>query len=115
MPSNDTPVFTITDSKLMDRWCRKCRYCSTGKVNLCQNLRAFGVRHLNGGFADYCLVKADVVHLIPHSLPYEIGENTIFLFCQNYAALLDQSNGLNFAVYSLLDTLLAIDFTIIIA
>jgi len=54
-------------------WCRKCRFCAVGKVNLCQDLRAVGVRFLNGGFGAYCLVKADIVHVIPDTLPSELG------------------------------------------
>ena len=42
-------------------------------MNLCQDLRAVGVRFLNGGFGAYCLVKADIVHVIPDTLPSELG------------------------------------------
>ncbi len=37
--------------------CGTCRYCREGQENLCENARFTGY-HLNGGFADYCVVDA---------------------------------------------------------
>jgi threonine dehydrogenase-like Zn-dependent dehydrogenase len=44
--------------------CGQCRACRKGLTNLCRDLKAYGVTE-DGGFAEYCLVKAD--HL------YDIG------------------------------------------
>lgn len=40
--------------------CGDCPGCRSGRVNLCQNLGAYGVTR-NGGFAERCVVRADAV------------------------------------------------------
>lgn len=40
--------------------CGDCPGCRAGRVNLCQNLGAYGVTR-NGGFAERCVVRADAV------------------------------------------------------
>lgn len=41
--------------------CGTCAACQRGRINLCENLGAYGVTK-NGGFAEFCAVAADHVH-----------------------------------------------------
>lgn len=41
--------------------CGNCRACLRGWAHLCENLGAYGVT-VNGGFAEYCTVRAGAVH-----------------------------------------------------
>ncbi len=43
--------------------CGICRSCLRGWAHLCESLGAYGVT-FNGGFAEYCTVRADAVHAI---------------------------------------------------
>lgn len=43
--------------------CGTCRSCRRGWAHLCDNLGAYGVT-TNGGFAEYCAVRAEAVHKI---------------------------------------------------
>ena len=43
--------------------CGECRACGRGWVHLCEALGAYGVT-TNGGFAEYCVVRADLIHPI---------------------------------------------------
>jgi alcohol dehydrogenase, propanol-preferring len=47
--------------------CGQCQYCLSGRENLCPDFKATG-RDINGGYAEYMKVRADFVHLIPHSI-----------------------------------------------
>jgi propanol-preferring alcohol dehydrogenase len=44
--------------------CGKCRYCRTGRENLCENIRFTGM-HANGGYAEYTIVKESFAYPIP--------------------------------------------------
>jgi propanol-preferring alcohol dehydrogenase len=46
------------------RACGKCRYCLAGTENLCAEFRATG-RDVNGGYAEYLVVREDFAHRIP--------------------------------------------------
>ncbi|WP_337269088.1 zinc-dependent alcohol dehydrogenase family protein [Oryzifoliimicrobium ureilyticus] len=48
----------VTDPNLP---CGTCRSCQKGLTNLCRDLKAYGVT-TNGGFAEYCVVKAEHLH-----------------------------------------------------
>ncbi len=37
--------------------CGKCHYCQNGRENLCENLKFHGVFGLDGGFAEYAVIK----------------------------------------------------------
>lgn len=50
-------------------YCGKCKYCRTGNVQFCENLKALGVT-LNGGFAQYSLVPAGQVYLLPNDFSF---------------------------------------------
>jgi len=62
----------VTRHKIGDRlgvpWlnqtCGKCRYCRSGKENLCENIGFTGV-HAGGGFAEYTLIHQDFAYPIP--------------------------------------------------
>jgi alcohol dehydrogenase, propanol-preferring len=47
--------------------CGHCRYCLSGRENLCPEFKATG-RDINGGYAGYMRVRADFVHPIPDSI-----------------------------------------------
>lgn len=51
--------------------CGACDACKRGYAHLCERLGAYGVT-VNGGFAEYCVVKASAVHPI-HDLPFHIA------------------------------------------
>lgn len=44
--------------------CQICRYCKSGKENLCEKTEFTGY-HKNGGFAEYAVVHEDYAYLIP--------------------------------------------------
>ncbi|WP_370517570.1 zinc-binding dehydrogenase [Pseudactinotalea sp. HY160] len=45
--------------------CWACKMCSTGRSNLCENLRFFGCGHAQGGMADYFTIPAGRLHRVP--------------------------------------------------
>ena len=53
-------------------YCGKCRFCRSGKKQLCTRLRAYGV-NLNGGFADACVVRQEQCYLLNPQVPLEYG------------------------------------------
>lgn len=53
-------------------FCGTCRFCRTGRVHLCEHLRAVGVTQ-DGGMGEFCRVPAENVYLLPDSLDYEHG------------------------------------------
>jgi len=48
----------------LNETCGTCRYCQSGKENLCENIRFTGV-HVNGGFAEYTVVNEKFAYPIP--------------------------------------------------
>lgn len=52
--------------------CGECRYCKTGRYNLCDNMRFFGSAsadpHLDGGFREFVPVPARNVFVLPEDL-----------------------------------------------
>ncbi len=48
--------------------CGECESCRLGNVNRCRKVKLYGV-HMNGGFAEYVLVKAK--NLIPFEEPIQ--------------------------------------------
>ena len=49
--------------------CGYCSWCRSGKINLCENLKALGVT-INGGMAQYSVVPITQAHLLPNNFPY---------------------------------------------
>lgn len=52
--------------------CNECISCREGSYNTCENLQSYGLLH-PGGFAEYVVVKADNVFLLPDNLSYEVA------------------------------------------
>ena len=50
------------------RTCGQCRYCRSGRENLCENAMFTGY-HVDGGYAEYMVVDADFAYHLPKSLP----------------------------------------------
>jgi 2-desacetyl-2-hydroxyethyl bacteriochlorophyllide A dehydrogenase len=48
--------------------CGECKMCTTGRANLCENLRFFGCGWEEGGMADFFTVRADRLHVVPDEL-----------------------------------------------
>jgi 2-desacetyl-2-hydroxyethyl bacteriochlorophyllide A dehydrogenase len=49
--------------------CGYCSYCRSGKINLCENLKALGVT-INGGMSQYSIVPVTQAHLLPKNFPF---------------------------------------------
>lgn len=56
--------------------CGVCDNCSSGKENICNNLRVLGV-HCDGGFAQYFVCDENMIHRLPEGLSYETA-----IFCE---------------------------------
>jgi 2-desacetyl-2-hydroxyethyl bacteriochlorophyllide A dehydrogenase len=54
----------------IDVLCGKCRFCRTGRGNLCSNLRRIGFE-INGGHAEYVSVPKQVLYNIGAEVPFE--------------------------------------------
>ena len=50
--------------------CGVCRYCASGNRQVCPSKRAPGT-HIDGVYAEYQTMPADLVHVIPESVPFE--------------------------------------------
>jgi 2-desacetyl-2-hydroxyethyl bacteriochlorophyllide A dehydrogenase len=48
--------------------CWSCKMCTTGRQNLCENLRFFGCGYEQGGMADYFTLPANRLHSVPDGL-----------------------------------------------
>ncbi|WP_219413555.1 zinc-dependent alcohol dehydrogenase [Pseudonocardia nigra] len=48
--------------------CWTCKMCTTGRSNLCENLRFFGCGDDQGGMAGYFTIPADRLHVVPDGL-----------------------------------------------
>lgn len=64
----------VTNVKVGDRvtvdpniYCGQCKYCRTGRPELCENLSAVGVTR-DGGFEEYFTAPASVVYQIPDNV-----------------------------------------------
>jgi len=53
--------------------CRRCRWCKTGRYNLCPDVRFLSAPPENGTFADYVAVPGDFLHPLPDDLSDEEG------------------------------------------
>lgn len=52
--------------------CGKCYYCRTGNYLMCKERLSIGYG-VNGGMAEYCVVREDIVHKLPKNLSMEEG------------------------------------------
>lgn len=66
---HDVAGFRRNDRVTVDPnvYCGRCRPCTNGRVNLCTDLKAFGI-HLDGGLADYVVVPHKQAFILPASL-----------------------------------------------
>lgn len=53
--------------------CRKCRFCKSGRYNLCPNERFMGTPPTNGAFAEYVVAPSDFVFKMPRGLSFDEG------------------------------------------
>lgn len=59
-------------SELSVNSCGICRYCKTGNAQLCLEKKAPGT-HINGAYADYIKMPANLVHKISDNISFEEG------------------------------------------
>lgn len=50
------------------RPCRGCRYCLTGRYNLCESMEFFSAPPIDGALAEYLCVPADFAYRVPDSV-----------------------------------------------
>ncbi|KMO12561.1 L-idonate 5-dehydrogenase [Methylobacterium indicum] len=59
------------------RPCLSCDYCRAGRSNLCRNMRFFGSAaifpHVQGGFSEFFLARADQCVPIPDTMPMRVA------------------------------------------
>ena len=48
--------------------CRRCRYCKTGRQNLCERMEFYATPPVDGTFCDYVVAPADFTHPVPDAL-----------------------------------------------
>ncbi|MBM7543893.1 zinc-dependent alcohol dehydrogenase family protein [Periweissella beninensis] len=77
----------VTDFKVGDRvtvdpniYCGKCRYCRTGRPELCDHLSAVGVTR-DGGFEDYFTAPTEVVYHVPDNVSLKAAAVTEPISC----------------------------------
>lgn len=70
---DDVADFKVGDRVVVDPnlECGRCAQCKKGRAHICETLRAYGVTE-NGGFAEFCIVRADRLHQIG-DLTYEMA------------------------------------------
>jgi L-iditol 2-dehydrogenase len=49
-----------------------CLFCRMGVYQLCVNRRGLGTKR-NGAFAQYCVVRPDILHILPDNVSFEAG------------------------------------------
>ncbi len=53
-------------------FCGQCYHCKNGNVHFCENMRVYGT-NMDGGFAEYCKVKASNVYILGDNTTFEQG------------------------------------------
>ncbi|HVX47072.1 MAG TPA: NAD(P)-dependent alcohol dehydrogenase [Mycobacteriales bacterium] len=48
--------------------CRKCRFCKTGRLNLCPQMRFYATPPIDGAFCEYVTIGADFAHPVPDAV-----------------------------------------------
>lgn len=59
-------------SETAARVCGKCRFCRTGNYNLCPGRKGLGYG-VDGAFAKFCVVREQMVHLLPDNVDFISG------------------------------------------
>ncbi len=52
--------------------CGHCYYCRTGNFLMCKDRLSIGYG-VDGGMAEYCVVREDIVHILPDEIPFDAG------------------------------------------
>jgi len=55
--------------------CGQCAFCRGGQTNLCASRKAYGI-HVNGGFAEFVVVRKEAVHRLPANVDFIAGAMT---------------------------------------
>lgn len=66
--------------------CGECRYCRSGRINLCLNRRSIGSA-VNGGFTSFVVVPARNIHRLPDNVDDRAGALAEPLACVVHATL----------------------------
>ncbi|KAH9931565.1 alcohol dehydrogenase GroES domain protein [Fomitopsis serialis] len=53
--------------------CGKCGPCLSGTRNLCHQISFIGIGGWGGGLAEYTVTNEDLVHVLPDSIPLDVG------------------------------------------
>jgi len=73
----DEEIFKIGQNAIVEPAfsCLKnsCNYCATGATNVCPKLNFIGIGGWGGGLSEYIAVNTRQVHILPESIPLEIG------------------------------------------
>jgi L-iditol 2-dehydrogenase len=64
--------------------CGQCLYCKQGLEKLCPQRKAIG-RTADGGMAEYLVVRAGIIHLLPDNVDYASGALTQLVACAYHA------------------------------
>ena len=59
-------------SETAARVCGKCMFCRTGNYNLCPERLGLGYG-VNGAFTKFCVVRKEIVHLLPNNVDFVSG------------------------------------------
>jgi L-iditol 2-dehydrogenase len=51
--------------------CGRCRYCKSGRYNLCPSVVFYATPPVDGAMAEYAVIRADFAHPIPDGVSYE--------------------------------------------
>jgi len=73
-------------TRTFTKTCGRCRYCNTGKDNLCPERLLIG-SGVNGGFAKYLIVPEKNIFYLPQNVSYATGALTEPLACCVHAVL----------------------------
>lgn len=55
------------------RCCRVCKYCRSGRYNLCPKMEFYATPPIDGSFCDYVTIQADYAFPIPDSMSFDAG------------------------------------------
>ena len=79
--------------------CGKCRYCQSGRENLCEEMKIMGFHH-DGGFSDYVVAPAESLIPLPDDIPSRIAPFAEPVGCVfNALGLLQPTPGERIIVY----------------
>ncbi len=53
--------------------CRRCRFCKSGRYNLCPDVRFLATPPINGAFAEYVASPCDFVYKLPENMTFAEG------------------------------------------